>query len=222
MASQQALPAATTSSQAEKPAAQGGVSNLRSRMAAWIQELPTLNFPSRPNPDFGLINQDKLDAALQNAAPEARQRIQEDLAFLEKEIMRLFRERDHEAKLQQNRYRTYQIAYIFLAALAGMIGSFQAIALTRSPNALPFWAFLETVIALFVTYLATISGREPPLPLWLTNRRRAEQLRREYFRYLMNMPPYDEKEGYMRQTELTRRVANINRGVYPEEPSALQ
>jgi hypothetical protein len=206
----------------EQPAAQGGVSNLRSRMAAWIQELPVVNFPRQPNPNFELINREKLSAVLATADPDARKQIEENLAFLETEIMRIFRQRDHEAKLQQNRYRIYQITYIFLAALAGMIGSIQAIALSHSPNALPFWAFLETVVALFVTYLATISGREPPLPLWLTNRRRAEQLRREYFRFLMNMPPYDEKEGYTRQTELSKRVADINRGVYPEEPSALQ
>ena len=218
MASQKAQ----TSSQTEKPLTQGGGSNLRRRMAAWIQELPTVSFPSEPDPKFELVDPVKLQTALQKADADARKRVEEDMAFLETEIMRLFRERDHEAKMQQNRYRLYQIGYIFLAALAGMIGSIQAIALSHSPNALPFWAFLETVVALIVTYLATISGREPPLPLWLTNRRRSEQLRREYFRYLMNMPPYDELEGYQRQTELSKRVANINRGVYPEEPSALQ
>jgi hypothetical protein len=222
MTLQQASPTAKSSGQPEKPVTQGRSTRLRSRMATWIQELPTLNFPSQPDPNFQLIDLTKLNTALAQADAGVRLRIQEDVAFLETEVMRLFRERDHEAKMHQNRYRLYQLAYIFLAALAGMIGSIQAIALSHSPNALPFWAFLETVIALLVTYLATISGREPPLPLWLTNRRRAEQLRREYFRYLMNMPPYDEKEGYMRQTELTRRVANINRGVYPEEPSALQ
>ncbi len=216
MASQKAA-----AQQAERPVTQGGGSNLRRRMAAWIQELPTLSFPAEPDPNFQLIDKAKLEAALQTADAAARQKIVEDLMFLESEILRLFRERDHEAKNQQNRYRLYQLAYIFLAALAGMIGSIQAIALSHSPNALPFWAFLETIVALIVTYLATISGREPPLPIWLTNRRRAEQLRREYFRYLMNMPPYDELEGYMRQTELSKRVANINRGVYPEEPSAL-
>jgi len=215
-----ALPKASVQ-QPERPVTQGGGSNLRRKMAAWIQELPTFNFPSELDPNFQLIDPAKLEAALQSADPAARQRVMEDLVFLEHEILRLFRERDHEAKNQQNRYRLYQLVYIFLAALAGMIGSIQAIALSHSPNALPFWAFLETVVALIVTYLATISGREPPMPLWLTNRRRAEQLRREYFRYLMNMPPYDDLEGYQRQTELSKRVANINRGVYPEEPSAL-
>lgn len=218
---QQAAPTAKPDNQADRPVAQGQSGRLRNRMAVWIQELPTLRFPSEPNPNFQLIDQAKLEQVFRGADPEARKRIEEDIAFLDTELLRLFRERDHEAKMQQNRYRLYQIAYIFLAALAGMIGSIQAIALTHSPNALPFWAFLETVVALIVTYLATISGREPPLPIWLTNRRRAEQLRREYFRYLMNMPPYDEKEGYERQTELSKRVANINRGMYPEEPSAL-
>jgi hypothetical protein len=72
-------------------------------------------------------------------------------------------------------------------------------------------------VALLATFLATISGRESPLPIWLNNRRRAEQLRREYFRYLMNLPPYDSIEGYQRQMAASRRAADINRGVFPEE-----
>jgi hypothetical protein len=68
-----------------------------------------------------------------------------------------------------------------------------------------------------VIFLATISGRSAPLPNWLNNRRRAEHLRREYFRFLMHLPPYDEPVVYKRQELLSERAADINRGVNPDD-----
>jgi hypothetical protein len=133
--------------------------------------------------------------------------------YLDKELLRLFRERDYEAKQQQNRYRVYQLGYIGLAAAATLIGSLVAVA---PRDMVPILAFLETLIALLTTYLATISGREQPLPLYLSNRRRAEHLRREYFRFLMDMPPYDTLDGYDRHRTLSMRAADINRGFFPE------
>ena len=51
----------------------------------------------------------------------------------------------------------------------------------------------------------------------MSNRRRAEQLRREYFRFLTRMPPYDEVTGYRRRMLLSKRVADINRGMHPDD-----
>jgi hypothetical protein len=73
---------------------------------------------------------------------------------------------------------------------------------------------------LMTTYLASVSGREAPLPIWLENRRRAEHLRRDYFRYLMNLTPYDNLEGYDRRRLLSMRAANINRGFFPDSENA--
>jgi hypothetical protein len=138
--------------------------------------------------------------------------------FLDHELLRLFRERDHLAKLQQNRYRLYQIWFLVLAATAAMFGSFQALALSVNSRWMLVWSFMETLVALLSVFLATISGREPPLPIWLSNRRRAEQLRREYFRYLMNLSPYDEIPNEQdRQLRLSENAANINRGDFPSE-----
>lgn len=203
-----------------QPVTQAARSGWRTLMPAFIQELPSLRFPSAPNPDFRLIEQKHLDA-IKSLYPEAAARIEADIAFMDYELLRLFIQRDYEAKSSQNRYRVYQLMFLVLATLATMIGSFQALALNSSPDWLPIWAFLETVVALLATFLATISGREPPLPRWLDNRRRAEQLRREYFRFLMNLPPYDSLTGYKRQVELSRRAADINRGMFPEEPTVL-
>jgi hypothetical protein len=203
-----------------QPLSQAARGGWRARMPAFVQELPQLRFSSAPNPEFRLIEQKYIDA-IKGLYPEAAARIDADIAFMEYELLRLFVERDFEAKRSQNRYRVYQLMFLVLATVATLIGSFQALALNSSPEWLPIWAFLETIIALLATFLATISGREPPLPRWLDNRRRAEQLRREYFRYLMNLPPYNLLTGYKRQVELSRRAADINRGMFPEEPTVL-
>ncbi|HLY28761.1 MAG TPA: DUF4231 domain-containing protein, partial [Aggregatilineales bacterium] len=179
----------------------------RKNLAEWIRQLPQITFPKQ-NHDFQLIDPVQLDNFLNQATPDAAQKIREDLAVLDRELLPLFRDRDYVASQKQNQYRLIQIAFIVLATIATLIGSFQALALNISTRNVPFWAFLETLVALIATYLATISGREPPLPEWLENRRRAESLRREYFRFLMDMPPYDAVDSYERRGLLARRAAN--------------
>ncbi|MBZ0293446.1 MAG: DUF4231 domain-containing protein [Anaerolineae bacterium] len=193
-------------------------SGFREHWPVWMQQLPRLQFSTEPNPNFQLIDRKKLRALLEEkkADPEAIEKIQADLDFLDHELLRLFRERDHQAKYDQNRYRLYQILFMLLAAIATIIGSIQALLMNGQADLVPFFSLIETMIALGTTYLATISGREAPLPSWLNNRRRAESLRREYFRYLVNLPPYDVVEGYERRQLLSTRTANINRGAYPD------
>ncbi len=194
-------------------------SNFRTRWPAWAKQLPRTNFPESPKTDFELIDRERMRELLtrKGASAEAIKRLDDDLEFLNHELLRLFRERDHRASQQQNLYRLFQVSFMVLAAVATLIGAFQALALNDNPNLVPLLALLETIIALLTTYLATISGREPPLPLWLANRRRAEYLRREYFRFVMDMPPYDMVSGYERRLLLSARAANISRGVYPDK-----
>jgi hypothetical protein len=188
----------------------------RAGWPAWLRQMPRLKFPP-PNEDFQLIPEDELNKFLQTVDAEAAARIEADIKHMDYELLRLFRRRDYEAKLHQNRYRLYQIGYIVLAATATLIGSLMALALNARPELVPWLAFCETIIALLTTFLATISGREAPLPMWMSNRRRAEYLRREYFRYLMNLPPYNAVTGYEREMLLSRRAADINRGSRPDD-----
>jgi len=191
--------------------------DFRKNWPAWAKQLPKGRF-NAPDSEFQLIDSNKLLKVLeeQGAEQSSIDKIVEDMDFLDHVLLRLFRDRDYTAAFQQNRYRKYQIYFSMLAALATIIGAFQALAVNDSPNLMPWLAFAETVVALITTYIATISGREPPLPAWLTSRRHAEYLRREYFRYLMNLAPYDVKEGYERKQLLSIRAANINRGIYPD------
>jgi hypothetical protein len=190
--------------------------DFRKGWPVWAKQLPRLKF-NDPNPNFQLIDRERLRNALSDKDSEAVKRIESDLDFLERELLRLFRSRDHEAAMQQNRYRLIQLGYIALAALATLFGSLQAMVVGPRPDLLPLFAFFETVVALLATFLATISNREPPLTLWLNNRRRAENLRREYYRYIMHLPPYDKLEGADRRILLSSRAADINRGVFPDD-----
>ena len=216
-------PTTSIKAKVNQPNTQGQKPNqrkpLRQYLQVWMQELPTYPFrPAEPDPNFQLIPDEQWKAVIDQTDTDTAAQMEADKKFLDYELLRLFRERDHEAKKQQNRYRLVQIGFMVLATVATMIGALQALALSNDPASLPRLAFMETLVALLAAFLSAISGREPPLPIWLSNRRRAEQLRREYFRYLVNLPPYDSIEGYQRQMAVASRAADINRGVFPEEP----
>ena len=206
------------SSDTHQPSTQGRL-NFRKRLPVWVQELPQFGKfqPEEPDPNYRLLEKEKLAEVLTDIPESIKQEIYEDIDFMDYELLRLFRQRDYSAKYNQNRYRRLQINFLFLAVAATLIGSLQVITLSSIPEIMPLFAFLETVIALLTAFLAAVGGREPPQELWLTNRRRAEQLRREYFRFITRMPPYDEVQGYQRRMLLSQRAADINRGMYPQE-----
>ncbi|PJF36077.1 MAG: hypothetical protein CUN49_07330 [Candidatus Thermofonsia Clade 1 bacterium] len=203
---------------------------------AWAKQLPYFKLPPA-DLNFSLVPKDEALELLRpdpnkatdstasayppfQATEETLRAIESDLDLLEREVLQFFRERDLEAKLQQNRYRLYQIGFITLSALATAIGSLLALALTQQPPIwVPLLSFAETVVALLATFLAQISGRESPFLLWIENRRAAEGLRREYFRYLMRLPPYDNEamKPYERRLLLAERAALINRGTSPDD-----
>jgi len=201
----------------EQPKTQQVNPNRRNKWPMWAQQLPSSGFPKEPNPNFRLIDINDLRESLKNKDAEAVRRIEDDINYLEHEMLRLFRERDHRASSYQNRYRGFQIIFLVLSAFATLTGSLQALFLDSQPNLVPWFAFLTTIIALFTAYFSTLSGRESSLQLFLTNRQRAEALRREYFRYLMLMPPYDIEDEIQRKLIMSQRAANINRGVDPQD-----
>jgi hypothetical protein len=181
----------------------------RKNWPIWMQQFPYGSI-KKPDDTFQLIDPATLQTLLANENPEAVKRIQDDIAFLDYELLRLFRERDYEAKANQNRYRLYQIGYMLLAALATLFGSLLALSIQNSPEIVPVFSFLEFTTALGTTYLSTISGRDAPLQKWLTNRHKAEALRREYFRYLLNLAPYDGLDAIKRRRTLSQRAASFN------------
>lgn len=209
----------------EQPSTMGGEKPWRDRLPAIIQQLPFWPFnyvPEEPDPNYQLINLNKLKAFTTQDAGINQALIEQDMQFLEYELMRLFRSRDHEAKKHQLKYQRFQIMYLTLAALAGLLGSLQALSFDSNPELMPWFSFGETLIALSATFLATISGRQSPLQRWLHNRQRAEALRREFFRYITRVPPYNSGPEYTQKMLLARRAADINRGVDPQKNLSIE
>ncbi|MBK8026430.1 MAG: DUF4231 domain-containing protein [Chloroflexi bacterium] len=158
-----------------------------------------------------------------NLDAEAVARVKLDISHLEGELLRYFRETDYNAKRFQNGFRLYNWRLLMLSTVATIIGAFQAISLSISPALLLVLGAMETIVALYTVYVVNARGRESSVDDWLKNRRMSEQLRREFFRYLMYLPPYnqDEKE-YERKRKLSHRAAMIYAEQIPDEPSILE
>jgi Protein of unknown function (DUF4231) len=194
----------------------------------FVRQLPRIRF-TRPNPRWQLISETELTDYLSqhNVDQKVIDELTDDIKDIDYEVMRLFRERDYEASEQQNRYRTYQLSYMLLATVATFLGSLQAVLFANDPGYVPILALLQTVIAGLTTFLSFISTRESPLPRWMEARRRAEFLRREYFRYLLDLPPYDTFDQTdlgraNRKMKLGTRAADVNAGTYPVEPDGSE
>jgi hypothetical protein len=191
---------------------------------SWRRRIPNLlNWtPLVPNRDFQLIDAEGLEAILVNQDPVAAQRVRHDIKTLEY-ALGLFREVDSKAKQSQIEHRRFQLMYILLGVLATLIGSLLTLTLDREPTVAAFLSFLEMVIAASTGLLSTISnaGNESPFQRWMQNRLRAEYLRREYFRYLMNLQPYTDLDEVRRQASLEQRAAAIYSGKFPDTPSEL-
>lgn len=210
--------------QAPKPITQEKA-DFRARLPEWMKQLPRLRFPP-PNNEFTIIKPTELAELLkrENISDAVINQLVRELNDIDHDVMRLFRQRDYEASQQQNRYRLYQMGYMALATAATFFGSLQALAFGSEPRLVAAFALVQTIIAGFSTFLSFITTREPPLPRWMDNRRKAEFMRREYYRYLLNLPPYRQidEDGKQRprydiKGDLAERVAKANQGKYPEE-----
>lgn len=193
----------------------------RKRLFHFTSDFPKRKLPD-PNPNFQLIPEKDLEKLFndKNIPPNIRKEIKDDMAFLEEEMFHLFTKSDYQAKSYQNDYRRYQLWFILLAFFATLVGSFQAVVSGRdvAETWLPALAFVETVIALLATFVSTVSASDPPMNKWIQNRRIAEYMRQEYFRYLTGVDPYDEYrlDQPRREMLLARRVAEINQGKHPD------
>ena len=197
---------------------------LKRLQPVWFTQMPFKNIPNKPDESFQLINDDMIQEMKDVYQLDAQSiaQIKADRAFMETELMRYFRELDVEAKVKQNEYRKHQIRILILASAATLTGAMQAISINNEPY-LRFFGFLEAVIALFTVFVIQIRSSDATLPGWLGARKKAEQLRREYFRFMLRLPPYDQEQPiYKLRLTLSARVAEIYNDKDPEEPSILE
>lgn len=200
----------------KEPTSQGNA-NARASWPLWMRQLPTFNDPKPKDPNYKLLDYERAKAALTatgaNVSQSMLDELRHDFDVLEAEVMRLFRANDLQAKIFQNRYRLTQIGFIAFATAATALGSFQALALLAgSKTGVALIAFFEGGIALLVTFLATLSSPKQQLTEWLGYRQRAELLRREFYRYLMRLTPYEGLNQADREQLIAQRAASINKG----------
>ncbi|MEM9950086.1 MAG: DUF4231 domain-containing protein [Chloroflexota bacterium] len=211
--------ATQTTNQTQQPKTAGTVPKRQSMRPEWWRQFPKWNFADKPDETFQLISESDLQELIKekgfDANSPAVQRLKEDMDVLNEELMPLFLKVDYRAKRNQNQYRQYQVNYFLLATAATVIGSFQVAALQVAQEWILVLGLLETVIALLTTYIATRRGNRQPLPEWLEKRRHAEQLRREYFRFLTDAEPYNLIDGAKRARLLGLRAGAINLGKDP-------
>lgn len=191
--------------------------NLPFKLPTFMRDLPHMRLP-KGREYFELLPPDELEKILAKASPELRKEIEDDMKILKEDLFQFFIRRDRLASEYQNNYRFYQLMYVLLAFGATIFGSLQALAMDS--KFLVWVAFAETLIALTATMVAALSTYEPPLPKWVENRRIAESLRQEYFRYLTRSDPYDDvADKARRKMLLSRRAAEINQGRNPDSSS---
>jgi len=185
----------------------------------FLRQMPHLRFSRTRDDNYMLIREDAARAELQGLPQDIIDEVIADMKSIDHDVMRLFRDRDYDAAQNQNTYRLYQVSYMVLATAATFVGSLQAVLFGADPRWVALFAFIQTVLAGLTTFLSFITTREPPLPLWMENRRQAEFLRREAFRYLIGLPPYndDKMKRHERKRRAAERAAQVNKGAYPEE-----
>lgn len=184
----------------------------RRNLPEWVRMLPRIRFRQQ-NLDFQLINKHILQQLLKDVRPDIVWRVSEDVEFAETELLRLFRQRDFNAAYHLNRFHLTELLAVILVLTLVIIGSFTLWTTITNPAMGVVLAFVSTVITLLLVYLLAVRGQEPAYPIYMSNRIRAEFLRREYFRYLIGLPPYHlSNEGVERKRTFAMRVADMNRG----------
>ena len=118
-------PPSTDSTGKKEPAApvSQGRADFRKRLPVWIQEMPQFGKfkPSEPDQNYQLLIRKDLEAVLKDVPEATRKEIFDDMDFMDYELLRLFRQRDYQAKFNQNRYRKQQIYFLMLAVAATLV-----------------------------------------------------------------------------------------------------
>ncbi|MBX3065587.1 MAG: DUF4231 domain-containing protein [Anaerolineae bacterium] len=72
------------------------------------------------------------------------------------------------------------------------------------------FGLLTTLIGAIATVLVYIYNRDRPQRVWYEKRRSAEALRKQYFLYLMHMPPYDNERHVFALQKMVTRIQNAD------------
>ena len=125
----------------------------------------------------------------------------DDFKTLDKELMPIFRDFDHEALRSQNTYRGMYVFLILGGALVTIVGIVQIAFIDTT------WiGIVGSVVALVVGVVTSLLSRFNYQKRYLNARLTAERLRSEYFLFLGRFDHYDDQD---RVRKLKRRVADL-------------
>jgi hypothetical protein len=172
--------------------------------------------PDSPPVTIGLIPEDRLTLILEDADPNERQRIIENIRYGEYELMPIFRVRDWSARRFQYEYRRNHLRATWLWRLLILTAALTALFANTSPFLAPFPSGATAILAA-VIWLLIRRESDAQRAAWIIHRRTVEMLRREYFRFITELPPYMDMDTLDRRLLFSRRVNTINAGVAPVE-----
>ncbi len=180
---------------------------------AWLRDWPKRPGQIKPDQNYFMIDPAVLRAVLAGVDESTRKDIMADVDFADKEILETFRERDAEAKKQQNTYRILQLLVMSIAFLSTVLGGLQLLATTDAehPALLTVLSATEGLVVLITVIIVfPFADRNTVMSSWVHNRQRAEALRQEYFRFVTHQEPYDLVPEFTdRQDLLGDRIAQI-------------
>lgn len=202
--------------------------NSKNPLLSWLQQHYPLSDSSKPDDDYQFYVPDdekylekynELRSRWDDETfDKAQHKLDADLKDLRDELMPLFQELDLRATVAQNRYKFFQISFLVLAAATTAVGSLQLLVVDDPGNSLiSVFGLTETFLSLVTIFLVNIQGNDSPFTKWLTARQRAEQLRREYFRYVTDSIPYSKIPSIpVRRRLMAMRATAINEGKDPD------
>ncbi len=182
-----------------------------------LRLLPRFTPPPK-NPNFALVTPPYLDTVLSGLHDDAARLLRAEVAIADQVLLRPFSDSDYDAVRIHIRYRLIQLSsaalIIVMIALCG-VGLWLAFSARSTPLTLALVGVVG--LCLLVIYISG-GGRANLYNRYMNQRRSAEWLRREYFRFLARLAPYNGTEGD-RHRRVNERAAHQD-AAQPDESAA--
>lgn len=146
--------------------------------------------------------------------------IEQDLRDLEEYLLPIFWDFNQKAKYYQNNFYLYQWVFIFgaffttmLAVLTTYYGTqneawFLFLGPFDGDSMVTVFSLLTALVSFVTSYYTLLSNYGEPRKRWASYRRRAEELRMMYFKFISRIEPFNSED---RVDQLRREVLNIRR-----------
>lgn len=193
----------------------------------FLKKRPRFNYPKEwpPDPDMNYEQELHWQGFISREfTPDVEKYpiIEQDLRDLEEYLLPIFWDFNQKAKYYQNNFYLYQWVFIFgaffttfLAVMTTYYGSFgngNAWVLFFGPfsgnSLVTVFSILTALVSFVTSYYTLLSNYGEPRKRWANYRRRTEELRMIYFKFISRIEPFNTAS---RVDELRRVVLDIRR-----------